>query len=50
MTVVIIFRSTNFSYDGISHLLALCHDNEFVLSPYHSGNLRVELSSSNIGT
>ena len=50
MTVVIIFRSTNFSYDGISHLLALYHDNEFVLSRYHGGNLSVELSSSSIGT
>ncbi len=50
MNVVIIFPSTNFSYDGISHILTLYPDNEFVLSRYHGGNLRVELSSSNIGT
>ena len=50
LTVVIIFRSTNFSYDGFSNVLALYHDNEFALSRYHIGNLSVDPSSSSIGT
>lgn len=50
LIVVIIFRSTNFSDDEFSNVLALYHDNEFALSQNHSGNLSVDPSSSSIGT